>query len=55
MYVSIRVVAKTQLSEDLLNDFMYIESLNVPGEDFLVRNDKLGMAFSMEGRFTIFK
>ena len=31
-YVSIRVVAKTQLSEDLLNDFMYIESLNSLGE-----------------------
>ena len=44
---------KTQLSEDLLNDFMYIESLNALAEDFLVRNDKLGMAFSMEGRFPI--
>ena len=32
---------------------MYIESLNALAEDFLVRNDKLGMAFSMEGRFPI--
>ena len=44
---------KTQLGDDLLNDFMYIESLNALAEDFLVRNDKLGMAFSMEGRFPI--
>ena len=34
-----------QIKNDDLNDFMYIESLNVY-EDFLVRNDKLGM-FSM--------
>ena len=32
---------------------LYIESLNALAEDFLVRNDKLGMAFSMEGRFPI--
>ena len=43
----------TQMGKDLLNDFMYIESLNALAEDFLVRNDKLGMAFSMEGRFPI--
>ena len=42
-----------QLSEDVLNDFLYIESLNALAEDFLIRNDKLGMAFSMEGRFPI--
>ncbi len=39
--------------EDHLNDFMYIESLNSLAEDFLIRNDKLGMAHSMEGRFPI--
>ena len=32
--------------------FYIIESLNALNEDFLVRNDKLGMAFSM-GRFPI--
>lgn len=36
---------------DDLNQFLYIESLNALAEDFLVRNDKLGMAHSMEGRF----
>ncbi len=39
--------------KDNLNDFLYIESLNALAEDFLVRNDKLGMAHSMEGRFPI--
>ena len=39
--------------KDDLNDFLYIESLNALAEDFLVRNDKLGMAHSMEGRFPI--
>ena len=42
-----------QLQEDTLNNFLYTESLNSLAEDFLVRNDKLGMAFSMEGRFPI--
>ena len=36
---------------DKLNDFMYIECLNTLSEDFLIRNDKLGMAHSLEGRF----
>jgi len=39
------------LQGDELNDFMYIECLNTLCEDFLVRNDKLAMNFSMEGRF----
>ena len=39
-----------QIKHDYLNDFLYIESLNT-FEDYLVRNDKLGMAHSMEGRF----
>ena len=42
-----------QLQKDDLNDFLFIESLNALAEDFLVRNDKLGMAFSMEARFPI--
>jgi len=41
----------TPMTGDSLNDFLYIESLNALAEDFLIRNDKLGMAFSMEGRF----
>jgi asparagine synthase (glutamine-hydrolysing) len=41
----------TPMTGDKVNDFMYIESLNSLAEDFLIRNDKLGMAFSMEGRF----
>ena len=44
---------KQILNKDKLNDFLYVESLNALAEDFLVRNDKLGMAFSMEGRFPI--
>ena len=40
-------------NNDDLNDFLYIESLNALAEDFLVRNDKLGMAHSLEGRFPI--
>ena len=39
------------LTGDLLNDFMYAERLHTLAEDFLVRNDKLGMAFGMEARF----
>ena len=42
---------KGGLSGDKLNDFLYIECLQVLSEDFLTRNDKLGMAFSMEARF----
>ena len=39
------------MTGDKLNDFMYIECLNSLCDDFLIRNDKLGMTFSMEGRF----
>ena len=42
---------KGNLTGDSLNDFLYIECLQVLSEDFLIRNDKLGMAFSMEARF----
>lgn len=39
------------LTGDSVNDFMYTECLHSLSEDFLIRNDKLGMAFSMEARF----
>ena len=39
------------LTGDDLNDFLYIECLHTLSEDFLIRNDKLGMSFSMEARF----
>jgi asparagine synthase (glutamine-hydrolysing) len=42
---------KGKLTGDSLNDFLYIECLQILSEDFLIRNDKLGMAFSMEARF----
>lgn len=36
---------------DELNDFMMIECLSNLAEDFLIRNDKMGMSCGMEGRF----
>lgn len=39
------------LTGDAVNDFMYTECLHTLSEDFLIRNDKLGSAFSMEARF----
>jgi len=39
------------LQGDKINDFMFIECLNTLSEDFLIRNDKLGMKWSLEGRF----
>ena len=42
---------KGRLTGDALNDFLYIECLHTLSEDYLLRNDKLGMAFSMEARF----
>jgi len=44
-------IPKGGLTGDSINDFMYIESLHTLSEDFLVRNDKLGMSFGMEARF----
>lgn len=44
-------VPQGALTGDPLNDFLYIECLHTLSEDFLIRNDKLGMAFSMESRF----
>lgn len=37
----------------LLNDELFIETLMQLPEDYLIRNDKLGMFFSMEGRFPL--
>lgn len=42
---------KGGLTGDSVNDFMYTECLHTLSEDFLIRNDKLGAAFSMEARF----
>ena len=39
------------LQNDRANDLMMYESLQTLAEDFLTRNDKLGMKFSMEARF----
>ena len=41
----------THEMKENLQDFMYIERLNTLAEDFLIRNDKLGMAHGLEGRF----
>ncbi len=41
------------LPMDYINKFMYYETYNHLPEDFLIRNDKLGMNFSMEGRFPL--
>ena len=41
------------LSDDYLNTVMYKECLCRVAEDFLIRNDKLGMNFSMEARFPL--
>lgn len=41
------------ITGDVINDFMYTECLHTLSEDFLVRNDKLGMAFGMEARFPL--
>lgn len=44
-------VPQGALTGDPLNDFLYIECLHTLSEDFLIRNDKLGMSFGMEARF----
>ena len=38
---------------DSVNNYLAVESLTVLPEDFLIRNDQLGMNFSMEGRFPL--
>ena len=37
--------------DDLANSAMALDCITVVSEDFFTRNDKFGMAFSMEGRF----
>ena len=41
------------LSDDPINNILYQESLGRVADDFLIRNDKLGMHFSMEARFPL--
>ena len=36
-----------------INDFLFVETLCHLPEDFLIRNDRLGMHFPMEGRFPL--
>lgn len=44
-------IPKKGLTGDVLNDFMLIECWSNLAEDFLIRNDKMGMYYGMEGRF----
>ena len=37
--------------DDLANSVMALDCITIVSEDFFSRNDKFGMAFSMEGRF----
>jgi len=37
--------------DDIVNNQLYFETMLFLAEDFLIRNDKLGMNFSMEARF----
>tara|TARA_R110002020_G_scaffold380217_1_gene591375 strand:+ start:1939 stop:3636 length:1698 start_codon:yes stop_codon:yes gene_type:complete len=41
------------LPDDLINSVLYQECLGRVADDFLIRNDKLGMNFSMEARFPL--
>ena len=41
------------MSNDAMNNMLYQECLSRVAEDFLARNDKLGMHFSMEARFPL--
>ncbi len=40
-----------KISNDMLNNQLFLEQLSWLSEDALIRNDKLGMHFSMEARF----
>lgn len=44
---------KNSLGADQMNNLLMLDSLVNMSEDFLLRNDKLGMHFSMEGRFPL--
>ncbi len=39
--------------DDIANSAMALDCITVVAEDFFTRNDKFGMAFSMEGRFPL--
>lgn len=39
--------------DDIANSAMALDCITVVSEDFFTRNDKFGMAFSMEGRFPL--
>jgi len=39
--------------DDLANSAMALDCITIVSEDFFTRNDKFGMAFSMEGRFPL--
>ena len=39
--------------EDLANSAMALDCITTVSEDFFSRNDRFGMAFSMEGRFPL--
>ena len=40
-------------ADDIVNSAMALDSVTTVSEDFFTRNDKFGMAFSMEGRFPL--
>ena len=43
----------SSMSRDHMNNHLFVETLTHLPEDYLIRNDKLGMNFSMEGRFPL--
>ena len=43
----------SSMCRDHMNNHLFIETLTHLPEDYLIRNDKLGMNFSMEGRFPL--
>tara|TARA_Y100000356_G_C11174724_1_gene243361 strand:- start:88 stop:816 length:729 start_codon:yes stop_codon:yes gene_type:complete len=44
-------IRKDCFSDEAMNASLFVETLMHLPEDYLIRNDKLGMNFSMEGRF----
>ena len=43
----------SSMGKDPMNNHLFVETLTHLPEDYLIRNDKLGMNFSMEGRFPL--
>jgi len=41
------------MGDDYMNNHLFVETMTHLPEDYLIRNDKLGMNFSMEGRFPL--